>query len=41
MHENAFLAAKEDLISAPVLWCPKFDLPFVIQTLAHTVSARC
>lgn len=31
-QEEAFKSIKEHLISAPVLSCPNFELPFVIQT---------
>ncbi|KAK9709956.1 RNase H-like domain found in reverse transcriptase [Popillia japonica] len=31
-QEEAFKKVKEHLISAPVLSCPNFDLPFIVQT---------
>lgn len=36
--DSAFRSLKECLISAPILSCPNFDLPFIIQTDASDVG---
>lgn len=37
-QENAFITLKECLISAPILACPNFDLPFAIECDASGVG---
>lgn len=39
--EKAFLDIKQCLISAPILTCPDFSRPFVIQTDASQVGLGC
>lgn len=39
-QEEAFRAVKELLVSAPILACPDFSRPFVLQTDLARESAR-